>query len=63
VLHDLAQRLRRRTQMLIIVCSPGSPPRRMLELTALDRQAAVFDDLAPAVEAVRSAYADEPAAG
>jgi hypothetical protein len=49
--------------MLIIVSSPGSPPRRMLELTALDRQAVVFDDLAPAIEALRSAYADEPAAG
>jgi anti-anti-sigma factor len=57
VLHDLAQRLRRRTQMLVIVCPPGSPPRRMLELTALDTQAVVLDELGPAIEVVRSAYA------
>jgi anti-anti-sigma factor len=58
LLHDLALRLRRRSQMLIIVCPPGSPPRRMLELTALDAQAVVLDDLEPAIEAVRAADED-----
>ncbi|HWE09712.1 MAG TPA: STAS domain-containing protein [Solirubrobacteraceae bacterium] len=62
VLHDLAQRLRRRSQMLIIVCPPGSPPRRMLELTALDTQTVVLDELGPAIEAMRSAC-EEPAGG
>ncbi len=60
LLHDLALRLRRRTQTLIIVCPPSSAPRRMLELTALDSQALVMDDLEPAIEAVRVAYADGP---
>ncbi len=60
LLHDLALRLRQRTQMLIIVCSPSSAPRRMLELTALDSQAVVMDDLEPAIDAVRAAYADGP---
>jgi anti-anti-sigma factor len=64
LLHDLALRLRRSTQMLIIVSPPGSPPRRVLELTALDAQAVVLDDLLAAVEAIRTAYeAEPPAAG
>lgn len=58
LLHDLAVRLRRRTQMLIIVCPHGSSPRRMLELTALDSQAVVLDELAPAIERIRAAYPD-----
>jgi stage II sporulation protein AA (anti-sigma F factor antagonist) len=53
LLHDVAQRLRRRSQMLVIVSPPGSPPRRMLELTALDSQAVVVNGVEPAIEAVR----------
>jgi anti-anti-sigma factor len=63
LLHDLAQRLRRRSQILIIVCPPDSPPRRILELTGLDGQAVVFDALAPAIEAMGSAYEDGEPAG
>jgi anti-sigma B factor antagonist len=62
LLHDLALRLHRRTQMLIIVCQPGSPPRRMLELTALDAQAVIVGELEPAIEAIRSAYEVAPLA-
>jgi anti-anti-sigma factor len=61
LLHDLAARLRRRTQMLIIVCPPGSVPRRMLELTALDSQTVVLDELAPAISAIREAHEHEAA--
>jgi stage II sporulation protein AA (anti-sigma F factor antagonist) len=63
LLHDLAVRLRQGSQMLIIVCPPGSPPRRVLELTGLDAQAIVLDELEPAVEAIRAKYASEPPAG
>ncbi len=62
LLHDLALRLRRRSQLLVIVCPPGSPPRRMLELTALDAQAVVVDGLETALETVRSADEDDAAA-
>jgi anti-anti-sigma factor len=58
LLHDLALRLRRRSQILIIVSPRGSPPRRMLELTALDAQAVVLEALEPAIEAIRAAYED-----
>jgi anti-sigma B factor antagonist len=58
LLHDLALRLGRRSQMLVIVCPPGSPPRRMLELTGLDAQAVVLDRLEAAIEAVRAAFED-----
>ena len=58
LLHDLALRLRRRDQILIIVCPAGSPPRRMLELTALDSQADVRDELEPAIQAIRAASED-----
>lgn len=59
LLHDLAMRLRRRSQRLIVVCPPGSPPRRMLELTAFDSQATVLDQVGPAITAIREAD-DEP---
>jgi anti-anti-sigma factor len=56
VLYDLALRLRRRSQMLVIVCPQGSPPRRILELTGLDSQAVVVDELEPAMETIRAEY-------
>ncbi|MFZ1995301.1 MAG: STAS domain-containing protein [Solirubrobacteraceae bacterium] len=58
LLHDLAARLRERSQQLIIVCPPGAPPRRVLELTGLITRTSVVDDLAPAVQAMRQATQD-----
>ena len=60
MLHDLAARLRERSQQLIIVCPPGSPPRRVLELTGLITRTTVVDDLAPAVQALRHVAQDLP---
>jgi anti-anti-sigma factor len=53
LLHDLALRLRQRGQPLVVVSPPSSPPRRVLELTALDSQALVLDDLDLAIESLR----------
>jgi anti-anti-sigma factor len=53
LLHDLAGRLRERSQQLIVVSPPGSPPRRVLELTGLITRTTVVDELAPAVQAIR----------
>jgi stage II sporulation protein AA (anti-sigma F factor antagonist) len=60
MLHDLAGRLRERSQKLIVVCPPGSPPRRVLELTGLIARTTVGDDLAPAVQMLRHAAQDLP---
>lgn len=45
LLHDLAMRLRSRAQRLIVVSPPATPPRRILELTALYLNAPVADEL------------------
>ncbi|HEY1567130.1 MAG TPA: STAS domain-containing protein [Solirubrobacteraceae bacterium] len=63
LLHDLAARLRQRSQQLIVVCPPGSPPRRVLELTGLITRTSVVDDLAPAVQAMRHVAQDLPSSG
>lgn len=60
MLHDLAGRLRERSQKLIVVCPPGSPPRRVLELTGLITRTTVVDDLAPAVQTLRHVAQDLP---
>jgi len=60
LLHDLATRLRERSQQLIVVCPPGSPPRRVLELTGLITRTTVVDELAPAVQAMRHVAQDLP---
>jgi anti-anti-sigma factor len=60
LLHDLATRLRQRSQQLIVVCPPASPPRRVLELTGLITRTTVVDDLAPAVQAMRHVAQDLP---
>jgi anti-anti-sigma factor len=52
LLHDLAVRLRERFQRLIIVSPPSTPPRRVLELTALDAQTLILDELEIAIEAL-----------
>jgi anti-sigma B factor antagonist len=53
VLHDLAVRLRERSQRLVVVALAGSPPRRILELTALHLTAAMVDELEPALATLR----------
>jgi anti-anti-sigma factor len=45
LLHDLAMRLRSRAQRLIVVSPPQTPPRRILDLTALYINAPVADAL------------------
>jgi hypothetical protein len=54
LLHDLAMRLRSRTQRLIVVSPPDTPPRRILELTALYLNAPIADELAEAVKQLGS---------
>jgi anti-anti-sigma factor len=54
LLHELALRLRRRSQRLIVVCPVGCPPRRVLELTALPSHSPVLDDLPSAIRAMAS---------
>jgi anti-anti-sigma factor len=54
LLHDLALRLRQRWQRLIVVSPPQSPPRRVLELTALDSHTLIVDQLPPAIEALQA---------
>jgi anti-anti-sigma factor len=61
MLYDLANRLRERSQQLILVCPQGSPPRRVLELTGLVARTTVVDDLPPAVQALRHVAQDLPA--
>jgi anti-anti-sigma factor len=45
LLHDLAMRLRSRAQRMIVVSPPATPPRRILDLTALYVNAPVADAL------------------
>jgi anti-anti-sigma factor len=45
LLHDLAMRLRSRAQRMIVVSPPRTPPRRILDLTALYVNASVADTL------------------
>jgi stage II sporulation protein AA (anti-sigma F factor antagonist) len=49
LLHDLALRLRHRAQRLVVVSPAGSPPRRVLELTALSTNAPLVDELESAL--------------
>ena len=53
LLHDLALRVRQRWRPLIVVSPASSPPRRVLELTALDSHALILDELEPAIETIR----------
>jgi anti-anti-sigma factor len=45
LLHDLAMRLRSRAQQMVVVSPPATPPRRILDLTALYVNAPVADAL------------------
>jgi stage II sporulation protein AA (anti-sigma F factor antagonist) len=47
-LHDLDHRLRVRSQRLVVVSPPGTPPRRVLDLTAFARRVTLIDSLAAA---------------
>lgn len=52
VLHDLSSRMHQRSQPLVVVCSPDSAPRRVLELTALDAHTLILDQLDSAIHAL-----------
>jgi anti-anti-sigma factor len=54
LLHDLAMRLRNRAQRLVVVSPPETPPRRILELTALYVNAPVADELDSGIELLRA---------
>lgn len=54
LLHDLAMRLRKRAQQLIVVSPPESPPQRILELTALYLNAPVADELGSGISLLSS---------
>ena len=43
LLHDLAMRLRSRAQRMVVVSPPETPPRRILDLTALYVNAPIAD--------------------
>ena len=53
LLHDLAVRLRGRAQRLVVVSPPGTPPRRILELTALYVNAPIADALDEGIRQLR----------
>lgn len=58
LLHDLAMRLRERSQRLIVVSPPDTPPRHVLEITALTARTLVLDELGPAIDAMRGSSDD-----
>ncbi len=45
LLHDVALRLRQRAQRLVVVSPADSPPRHVLELTALSANAPLVEEL------------------
>ncbi len=49
LLHDLAQRLERRAQRMVVVCPAEGPARRVIELTGLPTRAPVLDDVSEAM--------------
>lgn len=60
LLHDLAMRLRNRAQRLIVVSPASTPPRRVLDLTALSVNAPVADTLADGLELLGSDGGAQP---
>ena len=56
LLHGLAMRLRQRAQRLVVVSPATSPPRRVLELTALHVIATLTQQLDEAIAMVRDDY-------
>lgn len=55
LLHDVAMRLRSRTQRMVVVSPPATPPRRILDLTALYVNAPVADALESGIKLLGSA--------
>jgi anti-anti-sigma factor len=53
LLHDLSVRLRQRWRRIVVVSPASSPPRRVLELTALDSHTLILDELEPAIDVLR----------
>jgi anti-anti-sigma factor len=53
LLHDLAVRLRQRAQQLVVVSPSDSPPRRVLDLTALYVNAPLVEETEAALKLVR----------
>lgn len=45
LLHELHDRLRVRSQRLVVVSPPGTAPRRVLDLTAFGERVALHDSL------------------
>ena len=60
LLHDLAMRLRGRAQKLIVVSPPQTPPRRILDLTALYVNAPVADELKSGLEQLSAGSSAPP---
>jgi stage II sporulation protein AA (anti-sigma F factor antagonist) len=52
LLHDLALRLRQRSQKLVIASPHGSPPRRVLELAAVHVTSRILDGREQAIQAL-----------
>jgi anti-anti-sigma factor len=61
LLHDVALRLRQRAQKLVVVSPSDSPPRRVLELTALYVNAPLVERLDSAIDLLHD-QAGPPAA-
>lgn len=53
LLHELSDRLRMRSQHLIVVSPPGTAPRRVLDLTAFGERVALEDSLRSALAAAQ----------
>lgn len=60
LLHDLAMRLRNRAQPLIVVSPPETPPRRILDLTALYVNAPVADEFDSGIKLLSSGDSARP---
>lgn len=60
LLHDLAMRLRSRAQRMIVVSPPETPPRRILDLTALYVNAPIADAFDSGIKLLRAGNSAPP---
>jgi anti-anti-sigma factor len=60
LLHDLAMRLRSRAQQMIVVSPPETPPRRILDLTALYVNAPIADAFDSGIKLLRAGNSAPP---
>lgn len=60
LLHDLAMRLRSRAQRMIVVSPPETPPRRILDLTALCVNAPIADAFDSGLKLLRAGNSAPP---